>query len=326
MRKELIDTLVLLRNKIRQAVAEKVKAEVGEEKWAGVEKLVKEEFEERKYHVVRKMVTEERKRIDGRDEEAVRAGHVTLDGIKYFTRAQMGRCQGGFCTYRILRIIARETIRAIRKDVLLNGKQFWGLVPWFVWAAYALGQERMGPLTAVSGAMIGALMTVTLGAREDKFHTTAVLASLPVTRRTFVQARYLLAKVHEGRGDLKGAASIYRDETDRFRWAGRLWREADPARLSLVLDSMVARGVAWDPTLVIYEASRDLQRAQSSPWFRDYLHPALEAGCTSCHCIWMTGCWRWPGCFLPGRHTPAPRPSRSARWRSCPRRWRSPPE
>lgn len=68
----------------------------------------------------------------------------------------------------------------------------------------------------------------------------------------------------------------YSDEVDRFRYAGRLWREADQARLSAVLDSMVARGVAWNPTLVIYEASRDLQRAQSTPWFRDYLHPVLE--------------------------------------------------
>jgi imidazolonepropionase-like amidohydrolase len=68
----------------------------------------------------------------------------------------------------------------------------------------------------------------------------------------------------------------YSDEVDRFRYAGRLWREADPARLSMVLDSMVAKGVAWDPTLVIYEASRDLVRAQNQPWFRDYLHPTLE--------------------------------------------------
>ncbi|MDR1239726.1 MAG: FAD-dependent oxidoreductase [Treponema sp.] len=41
--------------------------------------------------------------------QAVRLGHYTLDGIKYFTRAQMGRCQGGFCTYRIIKIIMRET-------------------------------------------------------------------------------------------------------------------------------------------------------------------------------------------------------------------------
>ena len=68
----------------------------------------------------------------------------------------------------------------------------------------------------------------------------------------------------------------YNDETDRFRWAGRLWREADPRRLDMLLDSMVARNVAWVPTLVIYEASRDLQRAVTSPWFADYLHPTLE--------------------------------------------------
>jgi hypothetical protein len=68
----------------------------------------------------------------------------------------------------------------------------------------------------------------------------------------------------------------YRDETDRFRWAGRLWREADPALLARVLDTLVAAKVAWVPTLDIYEASRDLQRAQTQPWFADYLHPTLE--------------------------------------------------
>jgi hypothetical protein len=68
----------------------------------------------------------------------------------------------------------------------------------------------------------------------------------------------------------------YNNETDRFRWAGHLWREADPARLQMVLDSMVARHVAWVPTFDIYEASRDLQRARTQPWFGDYLHPTLE--------------------------------------------------
>jgi len=41
--------------------------------------------------------------------EAIRRGHTTMDGIKFATRAGMGRCQGGFCTYRIMRILARET-------------------------------------------------------------------------------------------------------------------------------------------------------------------------------------------------------------------------
>ena len=47
---------------------------------------------------------------------AIRAGHTTLDGIKYFTRAQMGRCQGGFCTYKIIKIIMRETGMSWERD------------------------------------------------------------------------------------------------------------------------------------------------------------------------------------------------------------------
>ena len=39
---------------------------------------------------------------------------------------------------------------------------------------------------------------------------------------------------------------------------------------------MVEKHVAWDPTFSIYEASRDLVRAQNQPWFRDYLHPSME--------------------------------------------------
>ena len=41
--------------------------------------------------------------------DAVRKGHTTLDGIKFYVRAGMGRCQGGFCSLKIMRIIARET-------------------------------------------------------------------------------------------------------------------------------------------------------------------------------------------------------------------------
>lgn len=67
----------------------------------------------------------------------------------------------------------------------------------------------------------------------------------------------------------------YADEVHRFRYAGRLWREADPTRLKLVLEAMVKAGVAWDPTLNIYEASRDLQRAENKPEFKEYLHPVL---------------------------------------------------
>jgi imidazolonepropionase-like amidohydrolase len=68
----------------------------------------------------------------------------------------------------------------------------------------------------------------------------------------------------------------YSNEIHRFGRAGELYSQADPAKLHKVIDQMVERHVAWDPTFSIYEASRDLTRAQNQPWFRDYLHPSLE--------------------------------------------------
>jgi len=69
----------------------------------------------------------------------------------------------------------------------------------------------------------------------------------------------------------------YNNELHRFRHAGRLWREVNSQKLKEVLQALVQTGVAWDPTLCIYEACRDLQRALTQPWFKDYLHPALAA-------------------------------------------------
>ncbi|MBE6357699.1 MAG: NAD(P)/FAD-dependent oxidoreductase [Lentisphaerae bacterium] len=41
--------------------------------------------------------------------EAVRRGHTTVDGVKFYTRAGMGRCQGGFCSAKIFQIISKES-------------------------------------------------------------------------------------------------------------------------------------------------------------------------------------------------------------------------
>ena len=40
--------------------------------------------------------------------EAIREGARTLDGVKFRTRAGMGRCQGGFCTPKVTQIMRRE--------------------------------------------------------------------------------------------------------------------------------------------------------------------------------------------------------------------------
>lgn len=59
---------------------------------------------------------------------AVRKGHTTLDGVKFAVRATMGRCQGGFCSLKIIHIIADECgcsvdeiIKNEKKSVIISG-------------------------------------------------------------------------------------------------------------------------------------------------------------------------------------------------------------
>ncbi|MGZ4810440.1 MAG: amidohydrolase family protein, partial [Thermoanaerobaculia bacterium] len=56
----------------------------------------------------------------------------------------------------------------------------------------------------------------------------------------------------------------YSDEQDRFGQAGRLWKQASPpgsAKWNAVMDELLKLDFTLDPTLTIYEASRDLMRA-----------------------------------------------------------------
>jgi len=39
---------------------------------------------------------------------AIKSGATTVDGIKFRTRAGMGRCQGGYCRLRVMKILSRE--------------------------------------------------------------------------------------------------------------------------------------------------------------------------------------------------------------------------
>ncbi len=45
---------------------------------------------------------------EGEIVEAIKQGAATLDGVKFRTRAGMGRCQSGFCSSRVTGILARE--------------------------------------------------------------------------------------------------------------------------------------------------------------------------------------------------------------------------
>jgi glycerol-3-phosphate dehydrogenase len=57
---------------------------------------------------------------EGEVHEAIRRGATSLDGVKFRTRAGMGRCQGGFCSPRIIKILAKE-LHIPEKEVTKKG-------------------------------------------------------------------------------------------------------------------------------------------------------------------------------------------------------------
>ena len=70
----------------------------------------------------------------------------------------------------------------------------------------------------------------------------------------------------------------YSNEQHRFGQAGRLWRQAaEPGspRWNQVMDELLELDFTLDPTLTIYEASRDLQRERRAEWHELYTLPSL---------------------------------------------------
>ena len=45
---------------------------------------------------------------EGEVRDAIDRGARTLDGLKFRTRAGMGRCQGGFCTARCMELVSED--------------------------------------------------------------------------------------------------------------------------------------------------------------------------------------------------------------------------
>ncbi len=70
----------------------------------------------------------------------------------------------------------------------------------------------------------------------------------------------------------------YNNEQHRFGAAGRLWAQAaapGSARWEAVMDELLELDFTLDPTLTIYEASRDLMRARRAEWHEEYTLPSL---------------------------------------------------
>ncbi len=72
----------------------------------------------------------------------------------------------------------------------------------------------------------------------------------------------------------------YANEQHRFGEAGRLWAQAaEPGSetWNQVRDELISLGFTINPTLTIYEASRDLMREMNADWQAEYTHPNLWA-------------------------------------------------
>ncbi len=70
----------------------------------------------------------------------------------------------------------------------------------------------------------------------------------------------------------------YNNEQDRFGEAGKLWlQSAEPGsdKWNAVRDELIALNFTINPTMTIYEASRDLMREKNADWHADYTLPSL---------------------------------------------------
>lgn len=70
----------------------------------------------------------------------------------------------------------------------------------------------------------------------------------------------------------------YNDEQHRFEEAGRLWAQsAEPnsEKWNQVRDELIALDFTINPTMTIYEASRDLMRERQAEWHDEYTLPTL---------------------------------------------------
>jgi|SRR5690625_799128 len=70
----------------------------------------------------------------------------------------------------------------------------------------------------------------------------------------------------------------YANEYNRFSQAGRLWKQAAPPYSDHwydTIDELIELDFTITPTFAIYEAARDLSRAQTAPYHDDYTLPSL---------------------------------------------------
>jgi imidazolonepropionase-like amidohydrolase len=70
----------------------------------------------------------------------------------------------------------------------------------------------------------------------------------------------------------------YQNEQDRFGEAGTLWKQAATPfseKWNKIMNELISLDFTLTPTLVIYDANRDLMRARRAEWHEEYTIPSL---------------------------------------------------
>ncbi len=156
---------------------------------------------------------------------------------------------------RIAREMVAQGVRVVNLQPLAWSEALFGAVARAVAAAGGITSVHLPPSTM---SVVDAVKAACLGATMIEHHYGYAESSLPRRSADFPRGY------------------SFDDESARVREAGHVWLEADRERLlGPVVDSLVKCGVTMLPTRVVYEANRDLLRAESLPWHEKYTHQAL---------------------------------------------------
>ncbi len=169
-----------------------------------------------------------------------------------FTRAQL---DDPAMAPRIARAMRERGAHAVSMNQLGWSQELFGAVCRAVWDVGGITSVHLPPSTnAVVHAVDAARLGVTMIEHHYGYSESALDRSVQDFPRDY----------------------NYDNENQRFREAGRVWLETDKTRLlTEVVDSLVGYGVTMLPTRVVYEANRDILRAQSLPWHEKYTHQKL---------------------------------------------------
>jgi imidazolonepropionase-like amidohydrolase len=149
------------------------------------------------------------------------------------------------------------------------------------------GLKILGPAPLFAPDTLAALLDE---AAKLRLGTTTHLAQLGVAQTNIIQAARMGLRGMEHWYGLPESMFTdrtvqnypldynYNDEQHRFGNAGRLWKQAAPPgseKWNATIDELVKLKFNIDPTLTIYEASRDLMRAMRAEWHDRYTLPSL---------------------------------------------------